>query len=119
MPGVDVPEVDVAAVAAQRHVPALYAGWRFAFGGEVEAHVHVAGEEAVVELAQIAPHLGRRGALHRAPAGDAALAALHQRQMQGGFFGVQVVRVAQHRGGGFGAGFGFAGRGFGLRRSVR
>ena len=113
-----VPGVDVPAVAAQRHVPARHAGRLLAFGGEVEAHVHVAGEEAVVELAQIPPHLGRRGALHRAPAGDAALAALHQRQVQGGVLGVQVVRVAQHRRGGFGAGFGFAGREFGLRRGA-
>ena len=33
------------------------------------------------------PYLGRRGALHRAPAGDAALATLHQRQVQGGTSG--------------------------------
>ena len=85
-----------AARAADGEVEAARAGRRR--GREQERHVDVAQEEPVVEHPQVAfeARLGRP--LDGPPAGDPALAALHERQVQRGVVRFQVVEEAQPAG---------------------
>ena len=88
--------VQPAAGAADGGGDAAHAGRRFAAGnGEEVLHVHVAGEEAVVEHPQVPFDARLRGALDGAPSGHPALAALDERQVDRGLVGRQIVGVAE------------------------
>ena len=82
-----------AAGVAEQCVNAAHARRRI--GREEVPHVDVAGEEPVVEDTQVLLDALLRGTPDRAPAGDAALAALDERQVDRGLVGLEIVRVPQ------------------------
>ena len=86
--------VHEAAGVAERGVDAANAGRRI-IGREEVPHVDVAGEEPVVEHAQVLIDPLLRGTPDRAPAGDAALAALDERQVDRRLVGLEIVREPQ------------------------